>query len=300
MTMTLIEGRFRILGAAPDGDSVRFYPADPESFRRLFPGVRTNHAGGAQLRLDGIDALETHYRPREGTRRIQHQRRDFSAAASDELLRFLGFSSVSRADDQIVTASHPEHTQGYVLTRHADFYGRSIAFVFSGAPAYADGSQVRIEQSMLTASANYHLLSQGLVYPSYFSKLYPDLRAAMTIAVMQARAGNKGLWPHDETITVRERAFARGRVNFVIVEPPLILAHNGFHAAHLGWHAGHVRSFHTDDVGRIKSFDGFEVFAFLAEFNEFLADFHGSHTHILHSCEVWAGSARPTLQQTLP
>ena len=221
MTMTLIKGRFRIVGAAPDGDSVRFYPTDPESFRRLLPGVRTNHAGGAQVRLDGIDALETHYRPRAGARSIQHQRKDISDAASAELLRFLGFSDVRRACDQIVTASSPEYTEGYVLTRRADVYGRSIAFVFTGTSLYADASQVRIEETMLEASANYHLLLQGLVYPSYFSKLYPDLRAAMTVAVVQARAANKGLWPHDETITGFLLEDLRSLTHHVVMLPKL-------------------------------------------------------------------------------
>jgi endonuclease YncB( thermonuclease family) len=221
MTMTLIKGRFKILGAAPDGDSVRFYPTDPESFRRLLPGVRTNHAGGAQVRLDGIDALETHYRPREGSGPVQHQRKDFSDAASEELLRFLGFSEVSRARDQIVTVSYPEYTEGYVLTRRADVYGRSIAFVFTGTPAYADASQVRIEETLLAASANYHLLAQGLVYPSYFSRLYPDLRAAMTVAVLKARADNKGLWPHDETITGFMLDDLRSLTHHVVMLPKL-------------------------------------------------------------------------------
>jgi len=63
MPMLLIAGTFRVHGAAPDGDSVRFYPTDPAEWD-LLEGqhkVRRNSAGGAQLRLDGIDALETHY-----------------------------------------------------------------------------------------------------------------------------------------------------------------------------------------------------------------------------------------------
>ena len=55
MPFLLIRGRDRILGAAPDGDSVRFYPDDPESWNRLGAlarehEVRPNPTGGAQLR----------------------------------------------------------------------------------------------------------------------------------------------------------------------------------------------------------------------------------------------------------
>ena len=63
MPLTLIEGQFRIVNAAPDGDSIRFYPNARNAWRRIGKNVRTNRSGGAQLRLDGIDALETHYQP---------------------------------------------------------------------------------------------------------------------------------------------------------------------------------------------------------------------------------------------
>jgi hypothetical protein len=66
--MTLIEGHYVIVGASPDGDSVKFYPRTKDAWRvfRDSHAVRSNKTGGAQLRLDGIDALETHYTPRVG------------------------------------------------------------------------------------------------------------------------------------------------------------------------------------------------------------------------------------------
>ena len=64
MPLTVIKGQYRIIGAAPDGDSVRFYPNQLDAFNRAgVRGVRVNRGGGAQLRLDAIDALETHYTP---------------------------------------------------------------------------------------------------------------------------------------------------------------------------------------------------------------------------------------------
>ena len=52
-----------MIGAAPDGDSVRFTPTDPRAWARAGVAARVNATGGAQLRLDGIDAHETHHTP---------------------------------------------------------------------------------------------------------------------------------------------------------------------------------------------------------------------------------------------
>ena len=58
MAMFLIAGSFRITGAQPDGDSIRFTPDDPAKWD-LITGpnkVKRNASGAAQLRLDAIDA----------------------------------------------------------------------------------------------------------------------------------------------------------------------------------------------------------------------------------------------------
>jgi hypothetical protein len=50
--------------AQPDGDSIRFAPDDPDEWNLVVGGehaVIRNSSGAAQLRLDGIDALETDY-----------------------------------------------------------------------------------------------------------------------------------------------------------------------------------------------------------------------------------------------
>lgn len=63
MALFLIAGMFTIRGAQPDGDSIRFTPDEPTQWD-LITGpnrVKRNSTGAAQLRLDAIDALETHY-----------------------------------------------------------------------------------------------------------------------------------------------------------------------------------------------------------------------------------------------
>lgn len=63
MPLRMITGQFRVLGTQPDGDSVRFYPDDPDAWSKTGVRARVNPSGGVQLRLDAIDALETHYTP---------------------------------------------------------------------------------------------------------------------------------------------------------------------------------------------------------------------------------------------
>src|SRR4051812_27221756 len=95
MPLSAIPGSFRILGASPDGDSVRFYPDDPGAFAAAGLQVRTNAAGGAQLRLDAIDALETHYTPRSAPH-PWHQPADLGGGAATALLDLLGFTDIQR------------------------------------------------------------------------------------------------------------------------------------------------------------------------------------------------------------
>ena len=122
MAMFLIAGSFRITGAQPDGDSIRFTPNDPAKWD-LITGpnrVKRNASGAAQLRLDAIDALETHY----GTPRT-HQPLGLAHAAADELLDWLGFSNVVRAQDETVTSKHPRRGNGL----YSDALGRPLRSV---------------------------------------------------------------------------------------------------------------------------------------------------------------------------
>jgi len=199
MPMRLIEGTYRIIGAQPDGDSIRFYPNDPTEWDLVAGShrVQTNTKGGAQLRLDGIDTLETHYSTAAG---ILHQPLELAQAAAKELLDWLGFSKVVRSAAQTVTAATPESLPGYIFTRTADLYGRCVALAGRGAAPGPSGSNSFVDPAMLRKTANYRLLQRGLAYPTYYRNLFLDLRAEMTKAVGKARP-TKGLWPVDETQT---------------------------------------------------------------------------------------------------
>jgi endonuclease YncB( thermonuclease family) len=199
MAMTLIEGKYKVIKAAPDGDSIRFYPNNPDLWKKLPTRVSTNRAGGVQLRLDSIDTLETHYNPKGDSISTQHQPLEFAHGAASELLKFLGFKKITRGNNEVVTASQPEEVPGFILTRFADVYGRSVAFAFKGNADVEDGSDVYFEKSLLKKSANYHMLAKGLAYPTFYSKLYPDIRQELAAVTEKARKENKGLWALDKT-----------------------------------------------------------------------------------------------------
>ncbi|MFB4302452.1 hypothetical protein [Actinomadura sp. NTSP31] len=201
MPMLMIQGTYRVVGARPDGDSVRFIPDDPAQWD-LVEGphkVRRNSTGGAQLRLDGIDTLETHYRPPHGAE--LHQPAPFADRAADELVAWLGFTGVQRNSSGTITSSEPERVPGYILTRGADVHGRCVALAGRGPAPGTSGTPHHVDVALLRQTANFRQLSEGVAYPTYYSKLFFDLRDAMTEAVQAARQAGSGLWPADITTT---------------------------------------------------------------------------------------------------
>jgi hypothetical protein len=197
MPMLCLAGTYRIVATEPDGDSIRFYPDDPAQWERV-PGehaVQTNATGGAQIRLDGIDALETHYSPR-GSAPL-HEPLALAHQAADELLRWLGFRGVQR-DGEEVTGATPDRLPGFLLTRGADLYGRCVALAGRGDPPGRSGAQVNVNLTLLRRTANHRLMATGLAYPTFYLKLFPDLRRELAKQAQQARP-KSGVWALDRT-----------------------------------------------------------------------------------------------------
>ncbi|GAA4617368.1 nuclease [Actinoallomurus liliacearum] len=196
MSLSLVKGQFKIVRSQPDGDSIHFYPDDKEAFTKLNVSAHLSAVGSVQLRLDAIDALETHYTPRSGT--TQHQPLDLAHAAADRLLALLGFTDIQR-DGETITSATPDQTPGYILTRFADKYGRPVCFLYAGNSDQADLSPVYVTTEILQGSVNHQLLAEGLVYPTFYSQLYPDLRTELTSAAQNARTAGTGIWQKDAT-----------------------------------------------------------------------------------------------------
>lgn len=192
MPFKLIKGSFRVVGASPDGDSIRFHADDPALIRDL-PGPRdTRPRPFAQLRLEGIDSLETHYAGR-------HQPERWAHAATERLLDFVGITGVEWDARHSTIVAANDGTRGYILSREREKNRRPVAFLFAGDSAQPDGSDAFLDPAMLRDSFNFAALAEGLAYPTYYQKLFADLRDAMTEQVVAARAAARGLWPDDAT-----------------------------------------------------------------------------------------------------
>ncbi|MFF4274074.1 nuclease [Streptomyces sp. NPDC001536] len=200
MPMLLIKGFYDVKGSQPDGDTVGFTADDPSQWSLVGGGlgraVEHSLAGRAKLRLDAIDALETHY----GANRV-HQPLPFAHAARDELLNWLGFTDVQRRPDETVTATTPETVPGFVLTRGSDVHGRCIALAGRGTPPGMSGLEIDVDVNVLRTTVNHHLLTSGLVYPTFYRSLFTSLRVEMAAVATQAREAGRGLWPSDVTTT---------------------------------------------------------------------------------------------------
>lgn len=198
--MHLVNGSFRVMGAPLDGDRIRFYPDDPAAVRAVGSGLRVNSDGGVVVRLEGLDALEGHYVP-PGGRTVWRQAGDLVSATGSSLLTALGFRRAEPDGTGVVTASVPEQVRGHVLTRSVDCHGRVVGFAFPGRRRgrAQDLARVTLGVKGLRDSVNWVLLRQGLAFPAFYSRLYPQLRTELAAAAGHARDRDRGVWPRDVT-----------------------------------------------------------------------------------------------------
>jgi hypothetical protein len=199
MPFTLIRGTYQVVGYSPDGDSIRFMADDTALLQGLRGGrVKINARNHAQLRIEAIDTLETHYSPPSGGG-TYHQPLPLAEAARSALLQFVGISNVRWDTGRNTVISANDGTRGYILSRSVEKNGRPIAFVYAGDPAEADGASVHLDVARLRLSYNHHALADGLAYATYYEGLFNDLRIGLTAALDQARAANRGIYAIDAT-----------------------------------------------------------------------------------------------------
>lgn len=198
MPFTLIKGTFHVVGYSPDGDSIRFQARDNQQWENLSgPPVSLNGRGHAQLRLEGIDTLETHYLN-------SHQPLKFALAALNSLMIGLGIENLVWNSSRTMITSASDGVDGYILSRAVEKNHRPISFAFSGDADEADGAQVFFDTDRLQESVNYKQLAVGMAYPTYYKGLFHDLRNVLTKAAQNARSTGLALWPNDMTQTGAE------------------------------------------------------------------------------------------------
>jgi len=220
MAYKLVEGEVRLLyqgrrrvGSRPDGDSVWFKPDNPNLLSDINGRSASFNGGGfAQLRFEGIDALEIHFN-------TGHQLEGPAVGARNFMLQTLRFDpeqivyTASEDHDDIdmtVQSSVPMVVRASILTRAIDPFGRPVAFVFPGNAPERSGLDLFLEVDRLDTSVNANLARAGHVYPAYYSArevngvrvggLPADLRNHLTQLSEQARAADLGMWIFDTSI----------------------------------------------------------------------------------------------------
>jgi hypothetical protein len=202
MAFTLIRGTFVVVGKSPDGDSVRFAPDNIGTLMSLRgPKPQLKQGDSVQLRLEAIDALETHYT--QGHNQVAHQPLGAARAARDFLLDELAITQVVWNANETLVASANDGTRGYILSRTFEQNRRPVSFVYAGDPDEADGDSIFLKEDRLKASINYRSLLAGHVYPTYYEGVFADLRAVLNTATATARTANAAdsVWAIDATRT---------------------------------------------------------------------------------------------------
>jgi hypothetical protein len=220
MPFTLVKGTFhlvdktkagRLVGFAPDGDSLAFKPDKVsllDRLDRIAQPYKLTAIGSVQLRFEGIDALELHFRGASGPERRQPA--PLAEEARDFLTGRFGLNPVPYAPPRLITVRPPvprDGAPGFILSRALDVHGRPVSFVFVGSPApRRDGASVNLNASLLRQSLNYKSLLAGEAYPLFYETLFADLRATLTTAALNARSKRRPIWLSDKSqrgLTVR-------------------------------------------------------------------------------------------------
>lgn len=225
MKYTLIKGTYHVVGQSPDADSLKFRAANPAHWsqldtenRAIFEREFAENNGVVILRLEGVDALETHYSapplptPADLTGKVNaanpapkpmdcKQPSDLGRVATHRFLELLGVTgvkwrtfgkSVYISEAQIGSAKFKtklsDAIPGCIVTGDVEKNGRPVSWVFYGDLDLPDGAAITREQlaALAPKSANYQLLRMGVVYPFYFMTLAGVLRNALNDAVREA------------------------------------------------------------------------------------------------------------------
>lgn len=194
MSFRMIKGTFHVAGYSPDGDSIRFKADDDGQWDKVSGTVELSSKGHAQLRIEAIDTLETHY---YRNNKYYHQPRVLADAATDQLLQLLGIKNAVWNADRSKVVSAEDGTKGCIITRMAEQFGRPVSFVFTELEAMEDGQEVYLDRELAAKSVNYQLLSGGFAYPTFYDGMFYDIRELFAAAAAQARTEQIGIWSRD-------------------------------------------------------------------------------------------------------
>jgi endonuclease YncB( thermonuclease family) len=189
----VIAGTFHVKGYQPDGDSIRFQATNPIHWDFFaWPTTVAKLSKRKQLRVEAIDAMETHY---EG----YHQPRPFALAALESLLELLGITSViySIGFTKIVDAA--DGKPGFIASGCIDRFGRPVSYLFPKKAPLTDGAVMDSSQLPMEESINFKLAREGLVYPTFYTTTDRTFAEKIRAVVRRARSTKRGIWSIDRT-----------------------------------------------------------------------------------------------------
>lgn len=189
----VIAGTFHVKGFQPDGDSIRFQANKPEHWDFFQWGSDSDkNSKKKQLRVEAIDAMETHY---EG----YHQPRPFALAALEALLELINIKNVvySLSVTQIVDAD--DGKAGFIASADVDRFGRPVSYLFPKSAKLTDGAILDSSTLPVEKSINFQLAREGLVYPTFYTTTDRTFAEKIRAVVGRARTTKRGLWSIDRT-----------------------------------------------------------------------------------------------------
>jgi len=189
----VIAGKFHIKGFQPDGDSIRFQATNQANWDFFTWKTASDKATKKkQLRVEAIDALETHYQG-------YHQPRAFALAALEALLEMLRIDTVtySLSLTQVVAAN--DGKAGFIASASVDPFGRPVSYVFPKDANLTDGAVMDSSELPIDDSVNFQLAREGLVYPTFYTSTDRVFAEKIRAVVARARATKRGIWSIDRT-----------------------------------------------------------------------------------------------------
>ncbi len=189
----IIAGTFHVKGFQPDGDSIRFQANKPENWDFFeWESAVDKASKKKQLRIESIDALETHY---EG----YHQSRAFAIAALESLLDMLNIKSVTYSLSMTQVVDADDGKPGFIASASTDRFGRPVSYVFPKSANLTDGTIMDSASMPIEDSLNFQLAREGLVYPTFYTTTDRIFAEKIRAVVTRARKTKRGIWSIDRT-----------------------------------------------------------------------------------------------------
>lgn len=232
MGYRILKGNLAIEGKSPDGDTVAFYLDEGQ----IGDWVWTKKRGGgrfprfnrkyqANVRFEAIDALELHFQVQNVWPTIKsHQNLELAIEARDKMLSLCGFDTSVLVENDSHRLSDPNNQliPAVVAYKDIDPFGRLVGFIFHVDDAPPLSTEEKPERflsaDVILQSVNAKLLQEGLVFPTFYGGLYPELRNALTQTIKPARDEEKGVWEN-----YRNEILLPRKPSISDVESPILL-----------------------------------------------------------------------------